>query len=334
MLTLRRLPMALGTLLFSGAMLHAAAQDAPSSQDGPLTTQRAAPIERSAPEAQTPDAQTTAAPAEALPPGPPYDPGIFQKRVLPTDLAFLTGFSGATSNEVYRDKRFHKILRNAIPNVMFHYGVDVSLPDALDQVISGSAVPVVLRDERYLSLGGSGTHHDSHGLVWVDLKEGLILCAFFFRPGNGEPTPTVTVFTKQIKEDSIEMTQLPPAFIEDLTRWQMAAGIPTVTTRYFIGDENRKLLLEHDEDYCTATVGRPGDDCMQLTADAADVDVVAASYLDQVHYATNATAWRINSPDQVAWVGMRDRTCGDGLACRIRMTHERIHVIQHRSGRR
>ena len=333
MMRMGHLPIAFGALLLAGAMMQAAAQDAPGLQDGPLGTQQAAPIERSAPETPAPEAQTLA--AEALPPGPPYDPEIFQKRILPGDVAFLSQYDGAVSNQVMRDKRFHKVLHDGVPSVMFHYGRDMSLPDALNAVMEGSATPVIVRDGRYVTVSGQmGTYLAGRGFVWVDMQEGIVLGGFFFHPTNGEPTPSVTVFSKEVKEDSIEMTQLPPAFMEDLARWQMAVGIPAVTTRYFIGDENRKLLLEHDENYCTAIVGRPGDDCMQMTADAADADVVAASYLDQVHYATNATAWMINSPDQVAWVGVRDRTCGDGLACRVRMTRERIHVIQRRSVRR
>jgi len=309
--------------------LSAVGQEAPGVQNGPTVQQQSpAPVERQAPE-KAPEA------AEALPPGPAYDPEIFQNRVLPVDVAFLSQYAGAVSNEVVRDKRFKKVLHSAEPGVMFHYGRDMSLPDAMDAVLDGSAVPVVIREGRYVTIAGQqGKYLAGRGFIWVDLQEGIVLGGFFFHPTNGEPTPTVTVFSKQVKEDSIEMTQLPPAFNEDLTRWQMSAGIPAVTIRYFIGDENRKLLLEHDEDYCSAVVGRPGDDCMEMTADAADADVTAASYLDQVHYATNATAWMINSPDQVAWVGVRDRTCGgvlDPLGCRVRMTRERVHVIQRRS---
>jgi hypothetical protein len=55
-----------------------------------------------------------------------------------------------------------------------------------------------------------------------------------------------------------------------------------------------------------------------------------------VHYRINATAWMIG-PDQVAWVGMRDRTCGgvvDPLGCRIRVTREHVHVLTGRPGPR
>jgi uncharacterized protein YecT (DUF1311 family) len=74
-----------------------------------------------------------------------------------------------------------------------------------------------------------------------------------------------------------------------------------------------------------------------MNADAADDDMIAASYLDQTHHATNATAWMINDPDQVAWLRVRDNTCGgvaDPLGCRIRVTRERTRVILRRGPRR
>ena len=70
-----------------------------------------------------------------------------------------------------------------------------------------------------------------------------------------------------------------------------------------------------------------------MNADAADIDLNAARYLDQTHHATNATAWTITDPDQTAWVQIRESTCRvgpDPLACRIRVTRERTHVILRR----
>jgi len=71
-----------------------------------------------------------------------------------------------------------------------------------------------------------------------------------------------------------------------------------------------------------------------MTADAADLDATAAYYLDQIHYATNGTAWMIGQ-DQVEWIQMRNSTCGAGpdpLACRIRISRERTNVIIHHGG--
>jgi uncharacterized protein YecT (DUF1311 family) len=172
------------------------------------------------------------------------------------------------------------------------------------------------------------------------MQDGIVLAAFYFNPTNGEPTPTVTVFSRQVKEESLKMSQLPPAFAEALSTWSAESDVPAVTTRYFIGDSNKKILLEHDEDYCAPGNGSSApaaDDCEQMNADAADIDLNAAYYLDQTNHATNATAWMIVGADQIAWVQLRDNTCRSGperLRCHIRMTRERTRVIlgQHPTG--
>lgn len=37
------------------------------------------------------------------------------------------------------------------------------------------------------------------GFLWFDLDEGIVLGGFYFTPTNGEPTPTLTVFSRQLK---------------------------------------------------------------------------------------------------------------------------------------
>jgi uncharacterized protein YecT (DUF1311 family) len=168
------------------------------------------------------------------------------------------------------------------------------------------------------------------------LQDGIALGGFYFHPTNGEPTPTVNIFSKQVKEESLKLSQLPPAFAEDLIEWSAESRVPPVTTRYFITGSNKKILLEHDEDYCASvasTTAPPQNDCQKMNADAADIDLNAAYYLEQVNYATNATAWMITGDDQVAWLQVRENTCRvgpDPLRCRIRMTRERTHVIIRR----
>ena len=69
-----------------------------------------------------------------------------------------------------------------------------------------------------------------------------------------------------------------------------------------------------------------------MIGDAADMDLNAAYYLEQVNYRTNATAWMIG-PEQTAFIRIRERTCGglaNPLGCRIRLTRERIHVVLRR----
>lgn len=65
-----------------------------------------------------------------------------------------------------------------------------------------------------------------------------------------------------------------------------------------------------------------------MTADAADVDMNTAYYLEQVHYATNATAWMIVGSDERDFIRLRDNRCGsvvDPLGCRTRITREQVH---------
>jgi uncharacterized protein YecT (DUF1311 family) len=337
----RRWGLPLGLALSLVALPGLQAQDAPSLDSGPLL--------------HSPAPKKPAAEAEAAPPEPPaaeipgpapiYSKAIFQHTVPPAELAFLRQYAGARSGDLYRDKQFRHLLHSEIPGWMFHYGYDMSLPDALDSVLDGSRLPVEVRDGRYVSIAGqSGTNRirlDGRGFVWVDMQEGIVIGGFFFHPTNGEPTPTVTIFTREIHQDTLTLRQLPPAFAEDLARWSAQSGIPPLTTRYFIGDIKERILLEHDEDFCspeTGVAGPMGADCEQMTADAADMDMNTAYYLDQVHYATNATAWMIVGPEETAWIELRDRTCGRGpdpLGCHIRMTREHIHrILLPRNGRR
>jgi uncharacterized protein YecT (DUF1311 family) len=268
---------------------------------------------------------------------PKYDAAIFQKPVPNDQLAFLNQFAGAPTKDILRDKQFHKLMHNAIPDCMFHYGRDMPPSDAFDMVFKDSTEPVLIRDGRYVMVSGrSGPYLGGRGFVWIDMKEGVILAGFFFRPTNGEPTPSFTVFSKQIREKTIRMSQLPLAFVDDLIQWSTAYGVPQLTTRYFITGLNKRILLEHDEDFCTNADGTivRDDACEQRNADAADLDMNTAYYLEQVNYATNATAWMITGEDQVAWLQVRDGTCRSGpdlLGCRIRMAHERTHVIIHRA---
>lgn len=272
-------------------------------------------------------------PQESQAPASNYDKAIFRQTIPPEQLAFLNNFAGVPTKDVIRDKQFRKLMRSVLLDCNFHYGRDMSPIDAFEIVLAGSPLPVQIRDRRYAIVSGrSGPYLRGRGFLWFDLQEGIALAGFYFRPTNGEPTPTVTVFSRQIKEETLRMSQLPPAFAEALSLWSEESGVAPVTTRYFIGGIERKILLEHDEDYCAPVnpgTASPSDDCEQMNADAADIDLNAAYFLNQTHYATNATAWMIG-PDQVAWIQVRDNTCSAGpdhLRCRIRLTRERIHVI-------
>jgi len=310
--------LAIGTLfLMVGGVLrsHAAGRELGNPQDG------APPPQSRAPQASA----------------PPFDPSIFQNPIPSDQLAFLKGFAGLTSDQAIRDKQYRKLLQRVVPNCEFHYGRDMPLFDALDIVLKGSRQPVEIRDGRYMMVSGqSGPYLLGRGFIWIDMQDGIALGGFYFHPTNGEPTPTVNIFSAQVKEAALEMNQLPTAFAEDLSEWSADERVPSITTRYFITGSKKKIVLQHDEDYCAPTDGTiapPRDVCEQMNADAADTDVDAAYYVDQTDHATNATAWMINGPEQIAWIQVRNSTCNVGpnaLQCRILMTRERMRVIINR----
>lgn len=307
-----------------GRAQESPSMDAPPAADPsvPLAPQPA-PVERKA----SGDAQV---------PVDSYDPAIFVTRIPQQQMVGLSSLEGETTNEAMHDKEFKRLMKQFVPDCTFHYGRDMSMQAALEMVLEGSGTPVQIRDGRYMTLAGeSGPYLGGRAFLWIDMKEGIGLGAFYFHPTNGEPTPSVAVFSRQVKEQAIGMSDLPPAFAQDLGVWAGGSRVPTVTTRYFITGGNRRILLEHDEDYCGAeydAILPSGSDCEQMNFEAADKDEVAAYYLDQVNYRTNATAWMIG-PDQVAWLDVRDRTCGgvaDPLGCRIRVTRERTRRLTGR----
>jgi uncharacterized protein YecT (DUF1311 family) len=272
---------------------------------------------------------------ESQAPVPLYDKAIFHNPIPSDQLAFLNHFARSPSKDLVRDKQYRKLMHSVILDCMFHYGWDMPLADALEKVLAGSPRPVQILDKRYVMVSGrNGPYLQGRGFMWIDMQDGIALGGFYFHPTNGEPTPTVTIFSRQVKEESLKMSQLPAAFAQELSRWAAESGIPALTTRYFIGGVNKKLLLEHDEDYCSPVDGPPAPaDCDRTNAAAADIDLDAAYYLEQTDHATNATAWMIAGPDQVAWIQVRDYTCRvvpDRLRCRIRVTRERTHVIINR----
>jgi hypothetical protein len=314
-------------LLRIGVAPTAVAQDAPTMQPGKPQTE-SLPTQTSQPPASPASAQAPAPMAAEA-----YDSAIFQKPIPKDQLLFLNQFVGQPSNDLFRDKQFRKLMHSFVPDCMYHYGSDMSLEDALERVFSGSREPVLIRDGRYVLLSGiHGPYLAGRAFLWIDMQEGIGMGAFYFHPTNGEPTPAVTVFSRQVREKTMTMSQLPPAFDEDLVLWAGQSSVAPVTTRYFIGGLNKRILLEHDEDYCAPVAGYaapPADVCERMTADAADMDATAAYYLDQIHYATNGTAWTIGQ-DQLAWIQTRNNTCGglaDPLGCRIRVSRERVRVF-------
>jgi len=154
----------------------------------------------------TPSAEAPQSPEAGQPPAtddkpqagePDYNKIIFQNALAGDQLAPLKRFEGATAGDLLHDKQFHKLIRNVIPDCMFHYGHDMPLLEAMETVLERSSQPVEIRDGRYLIVSGrSGPYLQGRGMMWIDLQDGVALGAFFFHPTNGEPTPAVNVFSR------------------------------------------------------------------------------------------------------------------------------------------
>ena len=277
----------------------------------------------------------TAAVSQTQPTAPPPavapQPVQFQNPIAAGQLAFLSGYAGRTTKELMKDKQFRALKKQIVPRTEYHYGRDMPLTDALEDALNGSPLPVNVRDGRYVTvMGMQGPYLRGRGILWFDLQ-GIALGGFYFTPTNGEPTPTVTIFSRQLKQTVLTLSELPRAFVDDLSQWTAVGRIPAITPRYFIPDNGKKYVLEHDEDYCWHPAGTPAppeNECMQANLDAANADMDAAYFMKETHNAANATAWMLD-PDQTAWLAVRASTCvgPNALGCRVRMTRERIRVI-------
>jgi uncharacterized protein YecT (DUF1311 family) len=219
-------------------------------------------------------------------------------------------------------------MKLVVPRTEYHYGRDMPLADAIDTVLDGSMLRVNILGRYAIVSGYSGPYLRGRGFMWFDMQQGDALGVFYFQPTNGEPTPTLTVFSRQLTDTSLGISQLPLPFAEQLNDWALVAQIPAVTPRYFIPANGKKYVLVHDEDFCDQQANSPPDPsvCQQLNADAADDDMNAAYFMQETHNAADATAWMLGS-DQVAWISFRDSSCGLGLACRIATTRQRTRVL-------
>ncbi len=261
---------------------------------------------------------------------PPPAPVAFQNPIPADKLAFLNDYAGRTAAELKKDKRFRQLMKIAVPHTEFHYGHDMPLDEAIDTVLDGPPLPIDVREGRYVMVAShGGPYLNGKGFMWFDMQAGIALGGFFFHPVNGEPTPTLAIFSRQLRTESLAMSQLPPEFAQDLNQWIAVAGMRPISARYFIPGNGKKYVLLHDEDFCATPPGNTAPDqeeCEQMNFDAADIDLDAADFMAQTHNAANATAWMLGAQN-VAWIRVRNQTCGSGIACRIRMTRERTRVI-------
>jgi len=222
---------------------------------------------------------------------PHPSPAIFQQSLASDQLGFLTDYEGRPAKDVLREQKIRELMNMVVPYTPFHLGIDMPLPIAIRNVLSSSLLPVQIREGRYVMLSTQSERRGPRGFIWIDMQKGIALGGIFFHPSNGEPTPTLTLFSKQVRQNSLEMSQLPVAFAQDLGQWAATEGIPPITTRYFINASSEKTVLAHNENFCKHMQDTPAssnDDCKQMNAEAADIDMKASSFLSQNHYASNA----------------------------------------------
>jgi hypothetical protein len=263
---------------------------------------------------------------------PPQPAAVLVDPLATAQVAFLGSYAGRPTKELLRDRSFRNLMKAVLPKTTYHYGSDMSLASAVDEALDGSKLPVMLRDGRYLTVSGEqGPYLHGRGFLWFDLQEGIALGGFYFTPTNGEPSPTLTIVSKELSGQALAMSQLPAAFVQDLYQWEAVSKVPPVTPRYFIPQSGKKYVLVHDEDYCWHPENTPALDrksCDAMNADAAEADMNAAYFMKRTSNAANATAWMLG-PDQVNWLQMRGRICMGpaGFGCRIRMTRQRTWVL-------
>jgi hypothetical protein len=296
--------------------------DAPPHADAASAAQTPAPAE---PPAPATDAQP------ALPPPGPPPAAHFERLIPPDQLAFLKDYDGKMPKEIMKDKRFKQLEKEVMPGVRYFYHYDKPLSEAKDEVMDNDPLPITVRDGRYVmiaSAGGGDQHMLGRGFIWFDMQSGIGVGGIYFHPTNGEPSPTMAIYSKQLTDTVLSMGQLPDGFLDDFWTWANAARVHYVSPRYFIPFDDRKYVLIHDEDYCSHDDNDPAPDgCEEMNADAADIDMEAAYFMEETGNATDATAYMLNS-DQIEWLAVRERACGvNRLACRIRMTRQRTAVI-------
>jgi uncharacterized protein YecT (DUF1311 family) len=162
------------------------------------------------------------------------------------------------------------------------------------------------------------------------MRHHLEIGAIEFAPTNGEPTPTLTLFSRQVLDIVTRRVQLPTDFIEDLAAWSRASRRRTTPARYFVNADGLKTVVMHDEDNChgadqsslEATL------CASMNLDEADQDLAAAYYLLFNTFEDGTPMRAALKTDQDKWVADRRTTCGTGsdgpaLACRIKAARAR-----------
>src|SRR5580692_7190937 len=165
--------------------------NAPPHSDAPPPAQSEAPAQE--PEtAPQPDAAQM--PEMASPP-----PANFKNPIPADQLAFLRDYANRSLKEIEKDKRFKNLEKQITPSVRYFYHYDKPLSEARDEVLNDDPLPVTVRDDRFVmvsSAGGGDQHMFGRGFLWFDMQTGIGLGGIYFHPTNGEPSPTLAIFSK------------------------------------------------------------------------------------------------------------------------------------------
>ena len=90
-------------------------------------------------------------PNPAAAPQPEPRPIQFQNPMPSDQLTFLGGYAGQQARNLEKDKRFRSLMKAMTPRTEYHYGRDMPLSDAADDVLGGSRIPVEVREGRYVT---------------------------------------------------------------------------------------------------------------------------------------------------------------------------------------
>ncbi len=256
-------------------------------------------------------------------------------------LAWLRKYEGRPTFEVTSDSRFHSLVQAATPDAIFHLGYDMPLSQAIESMLNGPSFAVELRDGlpkdaagRYLMISAQRSARGiGQSFYWFDLQQGVTFGGIFFNPTNGEPTPTLTIFSNQIGDPVTNPSQLPAAFLRDLESWQMARNIPHMTVRYFINASGRKSVLMHDREVCipaTGSVAGDPSECQAMNEAASESDLQASLYLLRIHYAEGSPARTKLEAAQSEWEESELSGCEskpDRLGCRTQLMRARAQEL-------
>jgi hypothetical protein len=226
---------------------------------------------------------------------------VFHGLIADEDREMLQQYVHAPVSEVVRSARFHAFVDSVVPYTPFHYGVDMPLTRVLEKLLSRSEENVDLRSNRYLMLSNMSGRGMSRAFLWVDLVDGPVLGGIYFHPSNGEPTPTLTLFSRQVTDPNIHPSQLPTAFLQDLNQWISKSGVQAISTRYFVNAANQKSVLWHEENYCSSSMSETptvDEACSQANEEAKNIDSNASNFLNQTRNASNATERMIAANSQ------------------------------------